>query len=139
MICLYRCKLNESLSVQPLQYAFTKGDKWNQEVAALEDDKEEPFSLYPDSFLVSDSFNQLIEYVIRDFVLSWYKSISADPTFPSHVDHTLRLVLSRFITQSTQINWADLIVTKMVPIVSEHFRKFTAADAAVRENPWEGL
>lgn len=115
------------------QYAFFRGDKWSQEVRALEEDKKVPFSVYPGSFLVSDSLNQLIECVIRDFVNSWYASISDDPTFPSNVDHTLRVVLSSIISQSVQINWADVIVTKMIPIFSEHFRKFTIADSAVRE------
>lgn len=114
-------------------YAFTREDKWTDELIALTSDKPLPFSLYPDSFLVSDALDQLIEYVIRDFVLSWYRSFTSDTVFPSQVDHTLRLVLSQIIARSSHVNWPNLIVTKMIPVVTEHFRKFTAADAAVRE------
>lgn len=115
------------------QYAFYRSDKWNEEVTALKEDEEMPFSVYPESFLVSDSLNQLIEYVIRDFVKSWYASISNDSIFPSQVDHALRVMFATLVVQSVQINWADVIVTKMLPILSEHFRKFTMADSAVRE------
>lgn len=87
----------------------------------------------PRIILVSDSLNQLIEYVIRDFVKSWYASISNDSIFPSQVDHALRVMFATLVVQSVQINWADVIVTKMLPILSEHFRKFTMADSAVRE------
>lgn len=115
------------------QYAFTRSENWHEELIALTNDKPLPFSVYPDSFLVSDSLDKLIEYVIRDFVLSWYRSFASDTLFPSQVDHALRIAFSQIISRSMQINWADLIVTKMVPVISEHFRKFTAADSAVRE------
>lgn len=114
-------------------YAFTKDTKWTQELISLSSDKPLPFSLYPESFLVSDALDQLIEYVMRDFVLSWYRSFTSDTVFPSQVDHTLRLAFSQIINRSSRINWPDLIVTKMVPVLTEHFRKFTAADSAVRE------
>lgn len=114
-------------------YAFTKSDNWSAEVTALTADLPKPFSLYPESFLISGAVDRLIEYVIRDFVLSWYKSVSPDPTFPAHVENSIRLALYQLINRAKQINWPDLIVTTMVPVFTEHFRKFTLADLAVRE------
>ncbi|VVT50432.1 uncharacterized protein SAPINGB_P002760 [Magnusiomyces paraingens] len=126
-------KQRKSLKETFKPYAFTKDTKWTQELISLSSDKPLPFSLYPESFLVSDALDQLIEYVMRDFVLSWYRSFTSDTVFPSQVDHTLRLAFSQIINRSSRINWPDLIVTKMVPVLTEHFRKFTAADSAVRE------
>lgn len=89
--------------------------------------------VFPQSFLVSKAVDQLIEYVIRDFVLSWFQNISNNSLFPDCVDMTIRLALTRLIGKLGKVEWSDFLVTRLIPIISDHFKNFVSAETAVRE------
>lgn len=125
-----RRPLNDTL--QP--FAFTSSERrWTSELLAMEASKPQPESVYPQSFLVSTAIDQLIEYVLRDFVLSWFNGVSPDPAFPNQVDATIRQALILLVERMRDVEWSDLLVTKMMPIITDHFRNFVAAETAVRE------
>lgn len=114
--------------------AFASSTKrWNNELLSMAANQPVQEPVYPQSFLVSTSIDQLIEYVMRDFVLGWYKSISQDPSFPAHVDGTIRQALLLLMLRMRDIDWPELLVAKMLPIITDHFKNFVAAETAVRE------
>lgn len=119
-------------TLQP--FAFTSNQaRWNTELLAMEANKPAQEPVYPQSFLVSTAIDHLIEYVMRDFVLSWYGSISQDSTFPSQVDSTIRHASMLMAMRMRDMDWSELLVPKMLPIITDHFRNFVAAETAVRE------
>lgn len=119
-------------ALQP--FAFVRSERrWESELLSIEENTPVHESVYPQSFLVSTAIDHLIEYVLRDFVLSWFKGISPDPTFPAQVESTIRQALILLSTRMRDIEWSDLLVTKMMPILTDHFRNFVAAETAVRE------
>ena len=66
----------------PRHVAFVAPDRWKAEREAMNLRNTymmEP--LYPASFMISDSIDVLIGLILRDFVKSWYGSISKSPTF----------------------------------------------------------
>ena len=78
----------------PRHAAFVRPERWADEVKALTKRNEymmEP--IYPASFVVSDSLDVLIGLILRDFVKSWYGSISKSPTFVNEVDRAIRAAL----------------------------------------------
>lgn len=119
-------------TLQPFAFASSER-KWSSELLAIHENEHVPESVYPQSFLVSTAIDQFIEYILRDFVLSWFKNISNDPTFPDQVDMTIRQALILLTVRMRDVEWSDLLVTKMMPIITDHFRNFVAAETAVRE------
>uniref|UniRef100_A0A060T0A1 ARAD1C11308p n=1 Tax=Blastobotrys adeninivorans TaxID=409370 RepID=A0A060T0A1_BLAAD len=112
-------------------YAFLR--EWEAELVQLSQDKPLPLDLFPESFLVSDSLQVMVEYVIRDFVLSWFRSFSSDTAFPAHVDNTIRHALTRLGTRVSTIQWADVLVRKILPVVTDHFECYLTAHEIVIE------
>lgn len=114
------------------RYEFLKVDNWSRELVALTNDKPLPTPLYPDSFVISDTLDVLIENIIRDFVLSWYRKFSNDTLFPAQVDNTLRQSVQHVSSRISEISWADVLVRKILPIITEHLNKYVAAEEAVK-------
>lgn len=112
-------------------YAFLR--EWETELVQLSQDKPLPLDLFPESFLVSDSLQVMVEYVIRDFVLSWFRSFSSDSVFPAHVDNTIRHALTRLGTRVSTVQWADVLVRKILPVVTDHFECYLTAHEIVIE------
>ena len=119
-------------------FAFLDQDKWKSELVALSEEKPLPIALFPESFVLSDRLDVLIEYVLRDFVLSWYRKFTTDTLFPAHVDHTIRLAVLELGRRVTEVDWADLLVRKIMPVVTEHFKQFVDADLSVRQKSLRG-
>lgn len=115
-------------------YAFAATrEKWSKELSALEKDIMKPVSVYPESTMVSTAIDQLLSNIQRDFILSWFAEISPNMTFPFQVDAAIRQALIHIVVKMKQVEWAELLVTKLLPIITDHFRNFVVAESAVRE------
>lgn len=87
--------------------AFVRPQRWAAEVEALT--KRNGYMMepvYPASFVVSDSLDVLVGLVLRDFVKSWYGSISKSPTFVNEVDRAMRAALGRYAIVSSLWTWS---------------------------------
>lgn len=120
-------------SPRPRGAAFLDPAAWKREVAALRARQtyEKP-ALYPESARVSAALNQVLSYVIRDFVHSWYSSISNNPAFSNEVDKALRHALLGIRDRLTSLDLAETLTTRLVPIMTAHFRDFYDAERSVR-------
>ncbi|CAN6611604.1 structural protein Mdm1p [Trichomonascus vanleenenianus] len=118
--------------------AFVREDSWKQELLSLSHDKPLPITIFPESFVISDSLDVLIGYVVRDFVLTWFRKVSSDSTFPAHVEHDIRYGVQQLAERAERIQWADFIVGRLLPIVTMHFGQFVEADAIVKEKSGRG-
>ena len=117
--------------IKPLP--FTQPKAWREEVEVLAKlDSIATGPLYPQSFLISDSVGSLVELVIENFVNSWYQSITTDLAFINHVNQTLRHVLANVRDRVLQIDSVELVVGKIVPLLTNHLSDFSAAERAVR-------
>lgn len=115
-------------------HAFASSQaQWLSEVVEIEKDTAQSISVFPESFLVSSAIDGLIENVLRDFVLSWFNEVSPNMMFPSQVELVIRQALIQLVSKMKNVEWPDVLVTKMMPIVTEHFQNFIAAESAVRE------
>lgn len=114
------------------KYKFLSPDKWSEELVSLTQDKPLPTPLFPDSFVLSDTADVLIEYIVRDFVLSWYRKFSKDTSFPAQVDSAMRNAVRQLSTRVGNVNWADVLVGKVLPIITDHFERFVTAQEIVK-------
>jgi sorting nexin-25 len=118
---------------RPSGLAFLGPNAWQTEVAKLP--SRQPYKtqpLYADSFLISASLDELLEYILRDFVKSWYSNISSNPSFTNEVDKVLRLALADIRDRLLSTDLVEVVTERFVPILTAHFKDFYDAERAVR-------
>ncbi|KAL8693019.1 MAG: hypothetical protein Q9218_002076 [Villophora microphyllina] len=122
------------LPASPLSsVAFTTSKAWEQGQAYLSEQalyKREP--LYPPSFVVSESFDGLLDWLLRDFVSSWYNNVTHSPSFINSIDSTLRSALTGIRDRIFAIDPVEVGVSRFVPIVTRHLKDFDEAERIIR-------
>lgn len=114
-------------------FAFTRPDKWAQELELLKElDEHQLEPLYPPSFVVSESLESLVDLIIGNFVKSWYQAISHDPAFTAHVKRTIHHALAALRDRLLDTDVVELVVNRVVPLLTTHLADITAAERAVR-------
>lgn len=112
---------------------FLAAGVWDKEIIALRRRQAYHWKpLYPESFLVSNALDELLEFILRDFVSTWYSSISKNPVFVNEVDKTIRLALNGLLEIVLELDITEIVTTRFVPILTAHFKDFYEAERAVR-------
>ena len=107
--------------------AWVQNNQWLGEQRLY---KAEP--LYPRSFVVSEAFDNLINQLLRDLVISWYTSINRDSRFVNEIDRHIRIALHGICTRLLQKDTVEIVVLQIVPLITKHFKEFFEAEKAVR-------
>ncbi|CAG8976248.1 hypothetical protein HYALB_00009423 [Hymenoscyphus albidus] len=119
--------------IRPRGPKFLVATEWDKEVAALRSRQAYHWKpLYPESFMISNALDQLLEFILRDFVNTWYSSISKNPVFINEVDKTIRLALMNLLDAIVELDITEIVTTRFVPILTAHFKDFYEAERAVR-------
>lgn len=125
--------VNRHRLARPKGLAFMGKENWKSEVAQLPSRTPyKPEPLYPDSFLISASLDELLDYIIRDFVKTWYLNITTNPTFTNEVDKVIRIALAEFRDRLLNTDLVEVVIERIVPILTTHFKDFYDAERAVR-------
>ncbi|TID07693.1 Sorting nexin-12 [Colletotrichum higginsianum] len=120
-------------SPRPNGPAFLAPKVWAREIASLQ--ARQAYSkvpIDPDSRRISKALDDLIELIIRDFVSSWYSNISKNPVFSNQVDKAVRDALIGIRERLLELDLVDIVTTRVVPMLTAHFRDFYEAERAVR-------
>jgi len=113
--------------------AFSKPSTWPAEQAHYQASLlYNPLQLHPTSMLVSEGVGQLIHLALRAFISSWYKTISPSPTFVNEVDKNIRLAAVELRDRILQEDVTNMVVARIVPIITSHLREFDNAERVVR-------
>ncbi|KAF8323847.1 hypothetical protein DL93DRAFT_2222735 [Clavulina sp. PMI_390] len=88
--------------------------------------------LIPGSPSVSASLNDIIVLIVRDFVLSWYRSISPSPSFPASVSNSVRHSVKSILDRLDKVDVPALMVKRVLPIVNSHIDQFCESEKALR-------
>lgn len=92
----------------------------------------DPPQLFAQSPRIAQFLDQLLNLILRDFVIAWYSKISRDPCFPNEVDRAIRLALTDLLDRLDGVDLAEVVTARLVPIFTAHLRDFHAAEVAVR-------
>ena len=126
-------RLRDRDTSRPHGAAFLAPDIWKREVAALRQRQTYVKTpLFPESPRVSAALDEILEYIIRDFIQSWYSGISKNPVFTDEVDRAIRCALLRIRDRLVDLDLAKVLTTRLVPILTAHFRDFYHAERSVR-------
>lgn len=113
--------------------AFLASSAWRSEVHALRQRQSyHTTPIEPESPRLSKAVDDLLELILRDFVRNWYSNISRNPAFPNEVDRAIRQALVGFSDSVRSRDLADLVTSRLVPILTAHFRDFYEAEKSVR-------
>lgn len=117
----------------PSDAAFVTSQAWKEETAWLAVGliyKKD--ALYPQSYLISDELDGLLNLLLRDYIGSWYSKITSSPSFVNEVDRAIRLALISIRDRLFAIDIVEAIVSRIVPLVTAHLDEFYKAERIVR-------
>ncbi|KAH7027891.1 putative intermediate filament protein MDM1 [Microdochium trichocladiopsis] len=120
-------------SARPDAVAFVAPRSWVLETTALQARQayvRQP--LFPDLPGLSHAVDNLLGLILRDFVNSWYSRISSNPVFTHEVDRNIRLALSSLCDRLADADLVEAVISRIVPILTNHFKDFFDAERAVR-------
>ncbi|GAA5909872.1 hypothetical protein JCM6882_002038 [Rhodosporidiobolus microsporus] len=81
-------------------------------------------------FLTS-AIDSLLSLILRDFVLKWYSNISDSPAFPHAVETTVRETLDTLSSRFSKVDWSDVLVGRILPLLTTHLETFRTAELSV--------
>ncbi|KAI0407217.1 PXA domain-containing protein [Xylaria palmicola] len=117
----------------PRGVTFAAPEVWRKELTSLRARQTYiKAPLYAESPTLSRALDDLLELIVRDFVTSWYSNISKNPIFPNAVDKAIRRVLVAIQARLFDADLVEIITSRMVPILTAHFRDAYDAERAVR-------
>ncbi|CAN8098060.1 unnamed protein product [Discula destructiva] len=120
-------------SPRPNGAKFLGREAWPAEVAALRTrqayDKQ---PLLASSPAISHALDGVLDLITRDFIWSWYSKISPNPVFRNEVDKAIRTALENIRDRLFEVDLPEVLTTRLVPILTAHFRDFNEAERAVR-------
>ncbi|KAF2862735.1 hypothetical protein K470DRAFT_212335 [Piedraia hortae CBS 480.64] len=112
--------------------AFTPGWDVNEELARLKARAEYRRPLiFPHARAFSKAVDDLLDSVIKQYVTSWYGSLCSRPLFQHEIDRVLRSVLMTFAARLTDVDLVEIGVSRILPLLTAHFRDFYDAEKAV--------
>ncbi|KAL8946694.1 MAG: hypothetical protein Q9222_006945 [Ikaeria aurantiellina] len=107
--------------------AWSEGTTWLSEQALS---RREP--LYPPSFVVSESLDNLLDWLLRDLVTTWYRNITSSPNFVNSIDSAIRSAVVDIRKRIFAIDPIEIGVSRIVPIITRHLRDFYEAERTIR-------
>lgn len=112
---------------------FMTPPKWSSELNQYDRSRlYKPLQLYDQSFVVSQALDSLLSLALRDFVTSWYSNITPSPVFVNEVDRNIRAALVEIRDRILKEDMVNVIVSKVVPIITAHLRDYDQAERTVR-------
>ena len=118
---------------RPRTVAFVAPKAWKEETQWLSDRavyKKTP--LYPSSFVISDSLDGLLNWLLKNFITAWYRNITTSPNFVNEVDRAIRTTLISIQDRIFGVDIVEVAVSRIVPIVTRHLKEFYDAERAIR-------
>ncbi|ORX95521.1 PXA-domain-containing protein [Basidiobolus meristosporus CBS 931.73] len=73
----------------------------------------------------------LLALLLRDFVLTWYDSISQDPEFLSEIVYTFSNITQELEDRCSKVDWTKLIVYNFSSILKRHYQDFRLCKSKV--------
>lgn len=118
---------------KPRTAAFVAPKAWKEEAEWLSSKsiyRRTP--LYPESFMISDGLDSLLDWILRDYVTSWYSKITPSPNFVNEIERAIRTALINLRDRLFGVDIVEVAVARLVPLITAHLKEFYEAERAVR-------
>ncbi|XP_069691932.1 sorting nexin-13-like [Periplaneta americana] len=85
------------------------------------------------SQIIDESLQEIIGYVLRDYVCPWYDRLSAEGEFPHEIRQTAQKVIVTFAGRMKEVDWIPYLTTRLVDDAASHLRLFRQARAKMKQ------
>lgn len=110
------------------RFNFVNTKDWENEVDNLFlDGKKLDEPIIEESFLISETLDDLVNLIVKEFIDKWFDQISQSTIFQDSIRQELRQVIRNIKERMAVIDFASLLVFHIIPIVNEHFIQFSKA------------
>lgn len=83
---------------------------------------------------VSRSLWRIAEYVMEDFVIYWFKSVSDDQDFLNDIRYMFEGFFAEFARRCIRVDWTAFVVETVVPCINDVLRMFQVAERELLES-----
>lgn len=84
------------------------------------------------SQLIDESLQDIISYIIRDYVYPWYDKVSDDDEFCYHIRNSGQKVVVNIAARMKEVDWIPYLTTRLVDDAASHLRLYRQACAKVK-------
>ncbi|GMF03405.1 unnamed protein product [[Candida] boidinii] len=114
--------------------SLTSKKNWENAVNSmcLKNSTESLELIFPEQFLISDSLQNIVDLIIKDFVESWFSRISRDQTFIIELKRQFCKIFRSLKDRLENTDIPELMVLKIVPVLSDHFNNYVLAQETVK-------
>lgn len=88
--------------------------------------------LYPESPLISNALDDIFSLIVRDFVLTWYFTLSPSPAFPTSVSVAIHASIQNIVTRLEGLDLPSLVVRRILPKITAHIEQFRQSEVALQ-------
>lgn len=110
-------------------FNVTGEEDWERECQQLIDNLDASVcnEIYPRNEEINDVLNSIVAFILRDFVQNWYRKITVDQTFIVDLKREFKFIISQLQLKLQSLDFAQLLVKHLAPIIDEHIVKFNKA------------
>lgn len=125
--------LHERRWLSKARPAFARPEAWEEEkVALIARAQYNKAPIIPQARAVSTALDGLLEFLLRDYVTSWYGGISKRLLFQNEVDRAIRAALASIRDRLSTLDVVEIGVSRILPMVTSHIQEFYDAERTVR-------
>ncbi|XP_043686176.1 sorting nexin-13-like isoform X1 [Vespula pensylvanica] len=85
------------------------------------------------SRIIDESLQEILDFIIRDYVQSWYSSITDDKEFLYSVRNNAQKIAINIANRVKAVNWIPYLTTRLVDDAASHMRLYRQAQVRIKE------
>ncbi|KAK2580520.1 hypothetical protein KPH14_006255 [Odynerus spinipes] len=85
------------------------------------------------SRIIDESLQEILDFIIRDYVQSWYSSITDDKEFLYSVRNNAQKIAINIANRIKAVDWIPYLTTRLVDDAASHMRLYRQARVRIKE------
>lgn len=81
---------------------------------------------------IDDPLSEVLNYVLRDYVYTWYLGLSTDEAFTDHIRDLVHQVIINFSSRANGVDWVQYLTIQLVDDFASHLRLFRQAQTKLK-------
>lgn len=120
-----------------IRFKFTYPAEWRSELKQLQTDQAQlNLPIVSESFLLSETIDDLIDLIINEFIQKWYSQITSSSLVTDSIKIEIKHVIRNLKYRLEKIDFAKVLVTNILPIVQDHFQSYIQAEELVESKTY---
>ncbi|CAH8537861.1 unnamed protein product [Dicrocoelium dendriticum] len=79
--------------------------------------------------------NQIISYILRDYIYSWYSTLTSDVIFPNELHRLLQQIVTNLLGSISQNNWTPFLTESLPVYMASHIRLYRLMLGRLDDSP----